>query len=85
MNSTMEWWVKSCRRELLDGCLIWNERHLRHALGEYEHFYNQHRAHQALSQAAPLRAVPIPITDPARTIDLNIRRGAGHGEGPDLR
>ncbi|MFI7455364.1 integrase core domain-containing protein [Nonomuraea sp. NPDC049714] len=74
MNSIMERWVQSCRHELLDRCLIWNERHLRHALREYEHFYNQHRAHQALNQAAPLRTVPDPITDPERITDLNIRR-----------
>ncbi|MEU8359251.1 integrase core domain-containing protein [Nonomuraea sp. NPDC048882] len=74
MNSIMERWVQSCRHELLDRCLIWNERHLLHALREYEYFYNQHRAHQALNQAAPLRTVPDPITDPERIIDLNIRR-----------
>ncbi|MFI9552775.1 integrase core domain-containing protein [Nonomuraea endophytica] len=59
MNFIMERWVQSCRHELLDRCVIWNEHHLRHALREYEHFYNQHRAHQALNQAAPLRTVPI--------------------------
>jgi transposase InsO family protein len=74
MNSIMERWVQSCSHELLDRCLIWNERHLRHALREYEHFYNHHRAHQALNQAAPLRTVPDPITDPERIIDLNVRR-----------
>ena len=74
MNSIMERWVQSCRHELLDRCLIWNERHLRHALLEYQRFYNQHRAHQALGQAAPLRPIPDPITDPARIINLNIRR-----------
>ncbi|MFF4625277.1 integrase core domain-containing protein [Nonomuraea jabiensis] len=74
MNSIMERWVQSCRHELLDRCLVWNERHLRHALREYEQFYNQHRAHQALNQAAPLRPAPDPITDPGRIADLNIRR-----------
>ncbi len=74
MNSIMERWAQSCSHELLDRCLVWNERHLRHALREYEHFYNQHRAHQALNQAAPLRAVPDPITDPERITDLNVRR-----------
>ncbi|SPL98997.1 Mobile element protein [[Actinomadura] parvosata subsp. kistnae] len=64
MNSIMERWVQSCRRELLDRCLVWNERHLRHALLEYEQFYNQHRAHQALGQAAPLRPAP----DRSRTL-----------------
>ncbi|MGW5689072.1 integrase core domain-containing protein [Nonomuraea sp. NPDC003754] len=70
MNAVMERWVQSCRRERLDRCLIWNERHLRHALREYEKFYNKHRAHQALAQAAPLRTVPDPITDPKRIADL---------------
>jgi transposase InsO family protein len=74
MNSIMERWVQSCRHELLDRCLIWNERHLRHALHEYEHFYNQHRAHQALNQAAPPRTVPDPIADSERIIDLDVRR-----------
>jgi transposase InsO family protein len=74
MNSIMERWVQSCRYELLDRCLVWNECHLQHALREYESFYNQHRAHQALNQAAPLRTVPDPITDPKRIIDLNVRR-----------
>ncbi|MEV1172657.1 integrase core domain-containing protein [Nonomuraea sp. NPDC049784] len=74
MKSIMERWVQSCRHELLERCLLWNERHLRHALREYEHFYNQHRAHQALTQAAPLRPIPDPITDPERITYLNILR-----------
>ena len=74
MNSITERWVQSCRHELLVRCLLWNERHLRHALREYEDFYNQRRAHQALDQAAPLRPVPDPITDSERITDLNIRR-----------
>lgn len=28
MNSIMERWIGSCRRELLDRTLVWNERHL---------------------------------------------------------
>jgi putative transposase len=28
MNSIMERWIGSCRRELLDRTLIWNQRHL---------------------------------------------------------
>lgn len=74
MNSIMERWVRSWRHELLDRCLLWNEHHLRHAVRECERFYNQHRAHQALDQAAPLRPVPDLITDPQRITDLNIRR-----------
>ncbi|MEV4359357.1 hypothetical protein [Nonomuraea sp. NPDC049625] len=46
MNSIVERWVQS-RHDLLGRCLLWNEHHLRHALREYEHFYNQHRATKA--------------------------------------
>ncbi|MFF0776565.1 integrase core domain-containing protein [Nonomuraea wenchangensis] len=55
MNAIVERWVQSCRRELLDRCLLWNERHLRHALREYEEFYNEHRAHQVLNQGSTTR------------------------------
>ena len=58
MNSIMERWIGSCRRELLDRTLIWNQRHLMIVLREYEDFYNTHRLHRALSQAAPLRPLP---------------------------
>jgi hypothetical protein len=38
MNSVMERWIGSCRRELLDRTLIWNQRHLMTVLREYEDF-----------------------------------------------
>ena len=62
-NSIMERWVGSCRRELLDRTLIWNQRHLMIALREYEDFCNSHRPHRALNQAAPLRPLPDEVTD----------------------
>ncbi|MFE2095197.1 integrase core domain-containing protein, partial [Streptomyces sp. NPDC059460] len=48
MNSITERWVQTCRRELLDRTLIWNQRHLLHALREFEQFYNSHRPHQGI-------------------------------------
>ena len=63
MNSIMERWIGSCRRELLDRTLIWNRRHLMIVLREYEDFYNSHRPHRALDQAAPLRPRPDGATD----------------------
>ncbi|MFE7333148.1 integrase core domain-containing protein [Streptomyces sp. NPDC057565] len=74
MNAITERWVQTCRHELLDRTLIWNERHLRHALRQFELHHNAHRPHQAMNQAAPLRAVPEPITDPGRISRLDIRR-----------
>jgi transposase InsO family protein len=72
MNSIMERWVRTLRTELLDRTLIWNERHLRHALREYERHYNQHRPHRTLNAAAPLRPLPRP-RKPAETTHLDIR------------
>lgn len=58
MNAITERWLKTLRAELLDRTLIWNETHLRRALGEYERHYNLHRTHRSLTAAAPLRALP---------------------------
>ena len=66
MNSIMERWIGSCRRELLDRILIWNQRHLMTVLREYEASYNTHRPHRTLNQAAPLRPLPDGITDLVR-------------------
>jgi transposase InsO family protein len=74
MNAIMERWIQTCRRELLDRTLIWNERHLRHALHEFEQHYNAHRPHQALNQTAPLRENCEPITDPGRITCADIHR-----------
>ena len=74
MNAIMERWVQTCRRELLDRTLIWNERHLRYALREFERHHNAHRPHQGLNQAAPLRQTTESITDPGRICRLDIRR-----------
>jgi transposase InsO family protein len=65
MNSVMERWIGSCRRELLDRTLIWSQRHLMTVLREYEDFYNTHRPHQTLKQAAPLR----PLSETAIDLD----------------
>ena len=79
MNSIMERWVQTCRRELLDRTLIWNQRHLLHALREFEMFYNEHRPHQGLANARPLHSLPAPIEDPDRIAHLDIRRRARLG------
>jgi putative transposase len=74
MNSIMERWVQTCRRELLDRTLIWNQRHLLHALHEFEQFYNGHRPHQGIANARPLYPLPAHIADPHNMSHLNIRR-----------
>ncbi|MGY0063328.1 integrase core domain-containing protein [Streptomyces sp. LZ34] len=74
MNSITERWIQTCRRELLDRTLIWNQRHLLHTLREFEQFYNAHRPHQGIANARPLHPLPPPIDDPDTLAHLKIRR-----------
>jgi transposase InsO family protein len=74
MNAIMERWVLTCRRELLDRTLMWNQRHLLHALREFETFYNHHRPHQGIANARPLNPLPQPFTDPDQIARLDVRR-----------
>jgi transposase InsO family protein len=73
-NSIMERWVQTCRHELLDRTLIWNQQHLRHALREFEHFYNEYRPHQGIANARPLHPLPEPRIDPSQIARLEVRR-----------
>jgi transposase InsO family protein len=57
-NAIAERFVGSIRRELLDRILIVNQRHAVSVMAEYEGYFNHHRPHRALAQAAPLRALP---------------------------
>src|SRR5687767_302611 len=72
MNSIIERWIQTCRRELLDRTLIWNQAHLLQALREYETHYNTHRTHRGIAGAAPLRPLPQPITNPGTVTSLRI-------------
>ncbi len=74
MNSITERWIQTCRHELLDRTLIWNQRHLLHALREYERFYNHHRPHQGIANARPVQPLPQPITGRTQIARLNIQR-----------
>jgi putative transposase len=73
MSAIMERWIQSCCRELLDHVLIFNQRHLMHALHEYERHDNAHRRHRGISNARPLHPLPEPITDPSIIASLTVR------------
>jgi transposase InsO family protein len=79
MNAVMERWIRTCRQELLDRTLIWNQQHLLRSLREYEDFYNTHRPHQGIDNARPLQPLPQPTTDEAAITRLDIRRRQGLG------
>ncbi|WP_225991818.1 transposase [Actinomadura montaniterrae] len=66
--------MQTCRRDLLDRTLIWNQRHLLHGLREFETFYNQRRPHQGIANARPPTPLPLPISEPDEIAHLNVRR-----------
>ena len=74
MNAIMERWVLTCRRELLDRTLVWNQAHMLHALREFEQYYNSRLPHQGISNARPLRALPPPIPELTTATRLHVRR-----------
>jgi hypothetical protein len=55
MNSVIERWIQSCRHELLDRTLIWNQAHLLRALRECER--HQPGSPDALLRRGPFRTV----------------------------
>ncbi len=53
MNAITERRLRSCRREPLDRTLTRNQRHLLHALRQYEHLHTTHPPHQGIAHARP--------------------------------
>jgi len=82
MNSLMERWVQTCRYELLDRTLIWNQRHFSHALHEYERFYNSRRPTRQWRTPGHYAHLPPPLTDPTQIPCLDIRRHQRLGGDP---
>jgi putative transposase len=70
MNSIMKRWVQTCRHKLPGRTLIWNQAHLLHALREFEQFCNEHRPHQGIASARPIRPL---IDRDSRMESLSIR------------
>ncbi|HZE31447.1 MAG TPA: integrase core domain-containing protein [Actinoallomurus sp.] len=62
-NAIAERWVGTVRRECTDRRLIYDDRHLRKVLAEYERHYNHHRPHRAKDRRPPQPTRTSPGTD----------------------
>jgi putative transposase len=52
-NGIAERWVESCRRDLLDHVIAFNERHLKRLLSDYVRYYHEDRTHLGLGKETP--------------------------------
>ena len=52
-NGVAERWVGSCRRELLDHVIVFNEAHLQRLVREYLGYYHADRIHDGLGKDTP--------------------------------
>lgn len=52
-NGVVERWIGSCRRELLDHVIVFNERHAMKLLRNYIAYYNADRCHYGLEKDTP--------------------------------
>ena len=67
--------IGSIRRECLDHVVVFGERHLRHVLNSYMHYYNGSRTHLSLNKDAP---VPRPVQAVGRILPTPILGGLHH-------
>jgi len=56
-NGIAERWVGSCRRDLLDHVIAFNERHLKRLLCEYISYHHEDRTHLGLGKGTPARRI----------------------------
>ena len=77
-NGVAERWVVSCKRELIDHVIVFNEEHLRRLLHDYVSYYNVERVHTVLRdspEGRPVEARPLPN---ARVVGLPRVGGLHH-------
>jgi len=71
-NAIAERWIGSVRRECTDRILIYDQRHLRKVLAQYERHYNSHRPHRARDRRPP--QPPPPVMAPTSVDQIRLKR-----------
>ena len=73
-----ERWVGSCKRELIDHVIVFNEDHLRRLLRDYVAYYNAERVHTVIRDAPEERAIEVRPSLNARVVGLRRVGGLHH-------
>ncbi len=60
----------SCKREILDHVIVFNQDHLRRLLRDYVNYYNTERVHTVIRDAPDGRAIQTRPSSDARIIGL---------------
>jgi len=79
MNSIMERYVGSVRREALDHVIILSERHMKSVLEEYSfRYFNTMRPHQGLAQRIPDSTARQTCSDASKVVAIPVLGGLHH-------
>jgi transposase InsO family protein len=77
-NGVAERWVGSCKREIIDHVIVFNEDHLRRLLRDYVSYYNTDRVHTTLQDAPEGRDIECRPNQEAKVVGLRRVGGLHH-------
>ena len=78
-NGVAERWIGSCRREVLDHVIVFNEVHLRRLIRDYVSYYHEDRTHDSLEKDSPsIRSVIYRPEQSARLVSFPPVGGLHH-------
>ncbi len=77
-NGVAERWVGSCKREIIDHVIVFNEDHLRRLLRDYVSYYNTDRVHTSLQDAPEGRDIEYRPDQEAKVVGLRRVGGLHH-------
>jgi hypothetical protein len=69
-NGVAERWVGSCKREIIDHVIVFNEDHLRRLLRDYVAYYNAERVQAVIRDAPEARAIEARPSPDAKGVGL---------------